>query len=510
MGASYSKGESPPLVNEKLVIERLRAMQVKDREEMDSFVHVEKEKCSAESAWRHQETTLATSDVCAWEAKLLADPKNRLALTALSSADPKTVLTSRSAKIADQQIFNVKIPFEGAPITNQRSSGRCWLFASTNVFRVALMKRHSLESFELSQAYLFFYDKLEKANYFLEQILDTAEEDLDSRIVQTLLQAPVSDGGQWDMVLNLVKKYGLVPQVLYPDSFNAQSSSAINQLITTKLREDALQLRSLVASHIPSSAKASSIASIKEKMMKEIHLILTLTLGPPPSPDADFTWNYLDKNGKACELKCTPVDFADELSSSKSIKMTNSLVQSMFSLVNDPRNAYNTLLSVDRLGNIVGGRGITYVNVPILTMKTAAISMLKAGLPIFFGCDVGKYSNREGIMDLDLIDYELGFNVRLGMEKAERLMTGESAMTHAMVLSAVHLDPQGKSTRWRVQNSWGTEAGEKGWFVMTDAWFDQFVYQVVVEPKFVDKAIRDVLDSEPKVLPLWDPMGALA
>lgn len=431
----------------------------------------------------------------------------RLALSALSSADPKAVLTSRATNIKDQQIFNVKIPFEGAPITNQRASGRCWLFASTNVFRVALMKRHNLDKFELSQAYLFFYDKLEKANFFLEQILDTVSEDLDSKLVQTLLAQPVSDGGQWDMVYNLVNKYGLVPQVLYPDSFNAQNSGAINGLITTKLRENALRLRALAGSN----KSGKEIAAVKEKMIKEIHLILTLTLGPPPAPNTEFVWNYQDKNGSAQELKSTPVGFAKELETPKSVRITGSKVHDMFSLVNDPRNEYNTLLTVDRLGNIVGGRGITYVNVPMSTMKAACISMLKAGLPIFFGSDVGKYSNSSsGIMDPTLIDYELGFNVRLGMSKAQRLMVGESAMTHAMVLTAVHLDEAGKSVRWRVQNSWGEAAGTEGWFVMSDKWMDEFCYQAVVEPRFVSNEINDILNSKPKVLPLWDPMGALA
>jgi bleomycin hydrolase len=431
---------------------------------------------------------------------------DRLALSALSSADPKTVLTSRSTVISDQHVFNVKIPFEGAPITNQRQSGRCWLFASTNVFRVALMKRYNLDSFELSQAYLFFYDKLEKANFFLEQILDTAGEPLDERLVQTLLSAPVNDGGQWDMVYNLVNKYGLVPQVLYTDSYNAQSSSSINSLITTKLREDALQLRALVAD---ATKSVRDIIEVKEKMIREIHLILTLTLGPPPSPTTEFTWSFLDKNGVAQELKTTPIAFAKELDTPKSVRITGSSVHSMFSLVNDPRNEYNTLLTVSRLGNVVGGRGITYVNVPMSVLKTACVDMLKAGLPIFFGSDVGKYSNRSGIMDTDLIDYELGFNVRLGMSKAQRLMVGESAMTHAMVLTGVHIE-DGKSVRWRVQNSWGESAGEKGWFVMSDKWMDEFCYQAVVEPRFVSKEIRDILKQKPTVLPLWDPMGALA
>ncbi|KAK2600447.1 hypothetical protein N8I77_009977 [Diaporthe amygdali] len=434
---------------------------------------------------------------------------SRLALSALSAANPRDVLTSRAAKISDQQVYNIKIPFEGAPITNQRSSGRCWLFAATNVFRVALMQRYNLESFELSQSWLFFWDKLEKANYFLEQIIDTADEELDSRLVQTLVQAPLSDGGQWDMVYNLVAKYGLVPQVLYPDSFNAMSSSIINSIIFTKLREDALILRNLLKS--PSST-SSSVAAAKAKMVKEIHTILTLTLGPPPSTTEEFTWQFVDKSGKAKEVTTTPIDFATDIWSSE-YRVTSSVVAGLVSLVHDPRNPPLSLLTVDRLGNIVGGRGITYINVEMQTLKNACVSMLKAGLPVFFGSDVGKFSDRvSGVMDVELIDYELGFNVSLlGMDKASRLKTGESAMTHAMVLTAVHVDERtGKTVRWRVQNSWGTASGEEGWFVMSDRWMDEFVYQAVVDPKFLSKEVRNVLNKEPIVLPLWDPMGALA
>lgn len=311
------------------------------------------------------------------------------------------------------------------------------------------------------------------------------------------------------MVYNLVVKYGLVPQTLYPDSFNASSSSIINSIIYTKLREDALILRRLLRSP---STTVEVLSSAKAKMMKEIQTILTLTLGPPPSIDDEFSWSFVDKTGKAQTVRSTPKAFADDIYSSN-FRVTSTTIARMVSLVHDPRHEPLTLMTVDRLGNIIGGRDITYINVDMSTLKAACVAMLRAGLPVFFGSDVGKFSNSEsGIMDLALIDYELGFNISLlGMSKAERLQTGESQMTHAMVLTAVHIDETtGAPVRWRVQNSWGTSAGTDGWFVMSDDWMSEFVYQAVVDPKFLSKEVRDVLKKEPIVLPLWDPMGALA
>jgi len=437
--------------------------------------------------------------------------QNRLALAALSSNPANAVLASRSAVIADTQNFNIKIPIEGAPITNQAQSGRCWLFASTNVFRVAVMKKYKLSEFQLSQAYLFYWDKIEKANYFLESILDTVGEDIDSRLMQTLLAAPVNDGGQWDMVVNLVQKYGIVPQSLYPDSYNAAASSTMDRLITTKLREDAIRLRSLVASTSSPEALKSAIAIEKAKMLREIHLILTLMLGPPPAPDKAFTWEFYDRDNVFQTVTMRPTAFAKELSNSRTVRALGGTdVHRLFSLVNDPRNPYNRLLSVKRLGNVYEGRPVTYVNVDMTTMKNACIEMLKRGFPIFFGSDVGKFSDStKGIMDTKLFDYELGFNIKLGLKKSERLQTGESQMTHAMVLTAVHV-VDGKPVRWRVENSWGERAGEKGYFVMSDAWMDEFVYQAVVDPSVVSATVRKVLEQKPKMLELWDPMGALA
>ncbi|KAI1261503.1 peptidase C1-like family protein [Xylariaceae sp. FL1019] len=511
MGANNSKEPTLPTQHERAVVERLRALKF---DAGDDFVDLD-EKTDYGGHLDRAPDRLSTELMRSWQSRLLDDPKNRLALTALSTANPKTVLTSRSIKIADQHVFNVRIPFEGAPITNQRSSGRCWLFAATNVFRVAIMQKYNIGSFELSQAYLFFWDKLEKSNYFLENIIDTAGEDLDGRLVQRLLAEPVSDGGQWDMVYNLVEKYGLVPQALYPDSFNAMNSSTINYIVVGKLREYALILRKMLRSK---ATTAATIEATKEKMMREIHTILTLTLGPPPGNNQTFSWEYTDKDGKAKTVRKTPLEFAKDISSTipSGYRISNEAIESMVSLVHDPRHEPLSLMTVDRLGNIVGGRGITYINVEMKVLKQACVATLKAGLPVFFGSDVGKFSDREaGIMDLGLVDYSLGFNVDMysakAMNKAGRLRVGESAMTHAMVLTAVHCDEKsGACVRWRVQNSWGEASGVGGWFVMSDDWMDQFVYQAVIDPRFLSKDVKDVLKKTPILLPLWDPMGSLA
>ncbi|KAL2016456.1 hypothetical protein VTK56DRAFT_3507 [Thermocarpiscus australiensis] len=516
MGSNQSRLPAEAALNEKVVLERLRTLQLEKKDSLeDGYVYINSEKATNREARdlvdSRQPETVPVSRMSEWQDALLKDPKNRLAISALSAANPRTVLTSRATKIAEQQVFNVKIPFEGGPITNQRQSGRCWLFASTNVFRIALMQKYGLDSFELSQAYLFFWDKLEKSNWFLEQIISTADMDLDSRLVQTLLREPLSDGGQWDMVYNLVTKYGLVPQTLYPDSFNASASSILNSIIFTKLREDALRLRTLLSQP---STTAATLSAAKADMLKEIHAILTITLGPPPSPSEKFTWHFTDKTGKARTVRTDPRAFATNIYSAR-FRVTAATIADMVSLVHDPRHAPLSLLTVDRLGNVVGGRAVSYVNVDMATLKRACVAMLRdCGLPVFFGSDVGKFSDsRSGIMDLALYDYELGFNVSLldGLDKAARLRTGESQMTHAMVLTGVHVDEEsGRPVRWRVQNSWGTEAGEEGWFVMSDAWMDEFVYQAVVDPAVLSREVRDVLGREPVVLPLWDPMGSLA
>jgi bleomycin hydrolase len=360
------------------------------------------------------------------------DPVTSLSRTILSHTDISASLLRRSPVIADSFIFNNTLPYTTHPITNQRSSGRCWLFSSTNVLRYTISQHPKLNlatdaKFQLSQSYLFFYDKLEKANYYLENSIELADKELDDRLVQYLSTGPLSDGGQWDMVVNLLEKYGVVPQPVYPESFSSSNSGRMNSLLTTKLREHALRLRKLDQAlrisewHVKmvneDQIEGANVARIgilrkkKEEFMREIYNMMTICLGVPPSHKAAFKWEYYDKNDKACSWTGTPVEFYKAFAENGKNKPTEA-----FSLINDPRNEYEKLYTVDRLGNVWGGKSVRYVNTNTETLKQAVIKCIRAGHPVFFGCDVGKFSNSAlGIMDADLYGYEKAFGITLGL-----------------------------------------------------------------------------------------------
>lgn len=446
------------------------------------------------------------SNIKKWDAELKADPKNRLVQNAFAQHTLADLTKKRNVDLTlnDRYLFNVEVNPIGSPsfLDNQMSSGRCWIFATCNVLRTHVIKRYNLDpaKFQLSQSYLYFYDKLEKANYFLENIIDTADEPLDSRLVQWLFAGSVNDGGQWDMISNVIDKYGVVPNEVFPDNANAQASSSLNAVLADKLREYALILRKLKAKGAPQRA----IVSTKNVFNKEIYNIIALFLGSPLGPDEKFTWEYKDKNGKFFSVETTAKEFYN--------KHVAYNVTQRFSLLNDPRNEYNKLYTVDRLNNVYNGRPIEYVNVDLKAMKKAAIAMLKDNEPVFFGCDVGKFSDAAtGILDTNLFDYDLVLGTAPHITKEERLRTGSSQMTHAMVLAGVHLDESGKPVRWKIQNSWGDQRGEKGWYLMSDEWFDEYVFQVVTSKKYTERSHYELWKSkEYKHLPFYDPMGALA
>ena len=384
------------------------------------------------------------------------------------------------------------------PVTNQKASGRCWGFAGLNLLRLEIVKKYNLSNFEFSQNYFMFWDKLEKANYFLENILKTLDQDYDSRIMMHLLQAPVQDGGQWDMFVNLIEKYGAVPQSVMPETNHSSKSGMMNYFLTHKLREFAYIIRKSNKSR----TKIKDLRNKKEKMISEIYSLLCMFLGNPPT---NFDWSIKDKDNKFSRFNnIEPINFYK--------KFTKIKLKDKVCLIHAPMSnkKMNELYTVDFLGNVVGGNIIKYANLEIKELKRAAIKSIKNDEAVWFGCDVGKMFNRNlGIMDMDLYDYENLFNSKFKMNKATRLEYGDSLMTHAMLFTGVDIKAN-KPQKWRVENSWGNKNGDKGYYLMSDNWFDEYNYEVVVDKKYLTSKILSIFDLEPKKLDPWDPMGALA
>ena len=386
------------------------------------------------------------------------------------------------------------------PATNQKSSGRCWGFAGLNLFRIYLGRKHNLKDFQFSQSYFMFWDKLEKANYFLESILKTTDLHWSSRLVMHLLDNPIQDGGQWDMWVNLINKYGVVPQSEMPESYSSSKSMRMNRMITRKLREFAKQLRE----SSQKSLSDSQLQSMKTDMLEEIYQMLTIHLGTPPS---SFDWQIRDKKKKFSKFKnLTPQLFYKD--------HVGLILDEYVCLINCPMSdkEYNKVYTVEMLGNVVEGHSIRYLNVESNAMKQAAINSLKNDDPVWFGCDVSKHFHRDlGVMDMDLFDFDSFYGTKFSMDKAARLEYGDSQMTHAMLFTGVDLDSKGKPTKWRVENSWGDKGGDKGYHIMTDKWFDNYNYEVVVHKSCLPDDLVEIFEtSEAISLKPWDPMGALA
>ncbi|MBN2380955.1 C1 family peptidase [candidate division WOR-3 bacterium] len=426
-----------------------------------------------------------------------ADPRNKLALNAVTVNPLDKVARNRESVIASDNTFSHTIT--ELPITNQKKSGRCWMFAGLNLFRLEAAKNLALKEFELSQSYLMFWDKLEKANYFLESIIDTADEEVGSRLFMHLLASPIPDAGQWDMFVNLVRKYGVVPKQVMPETESSSATWPMNAVLSAKLRECAAELRRM---H-DNGSSLKDIRARKGQMLEVIYRILAIHMGEPPS---EFNWQWRDKDNK---FHRDGVITSHEFHK-KYIKLD---MDSMACLINCPTKdkPFNKMYTIQYLGNVVGGDIIRYLNVDIDVFKKAAVDMLKDSKPVWFGCDVSKMMDRDaGILNSELYDYELLYNTEFKADKAERVDYGHSVMTHAMVLTGVDLADDDKPLKWRVENSWGDKVGDKGYFVMSDAWFEGYTYEIAVEKKYLPKELLHVLDTEPVRLPPWDPMGALA
>ena len=426
-----------------------------------------------------------------------ANPKYAALENAISHNGLLVSLEKRSSAVDNIPVFSIDLTKD--KVSNQKASGRCWMFAALNTFRHKMISDFQLEDFELSQAHTFFWDKYEKSNWFLEQILDTADLELTSRKVKFLLDTPQQDGGQWDMVVSLFEKYGVVPKAIYPESVSSSNSRELNQILNKLLRQDAQILRELVKA----GADPSTLQVKKEELLQEIFNFLAMNLGLPPRR---FDFAYRDKeNHFHSENNLTPQEFYR--------KYVNLHLDDYVSIINAPTadKPYGQSYTVEMLGNVVGSKPVRYLNVEMDRLKELAIAQMQAGETVWFGSDVGQSSNRKaGIMDEGIYDFTSSMDLHLIQDKAGRLDYSESLMTHAMVLTGVDLDEDGRSKKWKVENSWGDKVGNKGYFVASDAWMDQYTYQIVVRKEFLSAEELVAYEAEPIVLAPWDPMGALA
>lgn len=426
-----------------------------------------------------------------------ANPKFAAMENAISHNGLLTSLEKRSSAVENTPVFSLDLTKD--KVSDQKASGRCWMFAALNTFRHKMIAGFQLEGFELSQAYTFFWDKYEKSNWFLEQVLATADQELTSRKVKFLLDTPQQDGGQWDMVVSLFEKYGVVPKSVYPESISSSNSRELNQILNKLLRQDAQILRELVAE----GANSAELQAKKEELLQEVFNFLAMNLGLPPR---QFDFSYRDKdNNFHSESGLTPQVFFK--------KYVDLKLDDYVSIINAPTadKPYGKSYTVEMLGNVVGSKLVRYLNVEMDRLKELAIAQMQAGETVWFGSDVGQSSNRKaGIMADGMYDFTSSMDIQLTQDKAGRLDYSESLMTHAMVLTGVDLDENEKAKKWKVENSWGEKVGNKGYFVASDSWMDEYTYQIVVRKEFLTEAELAAYEAEPIVLAPWDPMGALA
>ena len=426
-----------------------------------------------------------------------ANPKFAAMENAISHNGLLASLEKRSAAVENTPVFSLDLTKD--KVSDQKASGRCWMFAALNTFRHKMIAGFQLEDFELSQAHTFFWDKYEKSNWFLEQVLATADQELTSRKVKFLLDTPQQDGGQWDMVVSLFEKYGVVPKSVYLESISSSNSRELNQILNKLLRQDAQILRELRAK----GAESSELQAKKEELLQEVFNFLAMNLGLPPR---QFDFSYRDKdNHFHSESGLTPLTFYQ--------KYVDLKLDDYVSIINAPTadKPYGRSYTVEMLGNVVGSKPVRYLNVEMDRLKELAIAQMQAGETVWFGSDVAQSSNRKaGVMAEGMHDFTASMDIRLTQDKAGRLDYSESLMTHAMVLTGVDLDENGKAKKWKVENSWGEKVGNKGYFVASDAWMDEYTYQIVVRKEFLTSAELAAYEAEPLVLAPWDPMGALA
>ena len=404
---------------------------------------------------------------------------------------------SYSKDLVKEMDFNFSLNVKTLPVTNQKASGRCWIFAATNVLREDIAKRCNIANFELSQSYIAFYDKLEKINLTLEILIELIDKDYDDRTLQFILQSGIGDGGQWDMFVNVVKKYGVCPKNVYPETFTSSNTRYINSLINAELRKFASESRK-----VKKESGMEGVNKLKESYLSRFYKALVSCYGLPPEK---FEFEYTDAKGKYhLEKGFTPIKFFE--------KYVGDSLDNYVSIINAPTKdkPFGKSYTIKYLGNVVGGKLVKHLNLPIERLKELVLSQLKDDRIVWFGSDVAAYRNVNlGAWDDTSYDFKSILDLDYKMDKGDSLDFRASAMNHAMCITGVNLK-KGVPTKWKIENSWGESGANKGYYLMSASWFDQYTYQAVVDKKYLTKEELDAYNASPIELKPWDPMGSLA
>lgn len=427
------------------------------------------------------------------ESAFSLDNYTRSSMNALTRNGVKEVAKNHQLAGTVDHYFSHRVNVSG--ITDQKSSGRCWMFTSLNLLRPKAMERLNVSSFEFSESYLFFWDMFEKANLFLENALASADKPMDDRRVHHYFHSPVADGGAWNSFANLITKYGVVPKEVMPETYTSSNTRWMVRLLNRKLRQQGMELRKLVAE----KAGKKDLADAKMSMLKDVYRILALNIGVPPK---EFQWRYENKDGNVTALASyTPQSFAQ--AALPSVDFSDYVM-----FMNDPTRPYYQVYEIENYRNVVEGQNWLYINLPNEDLKEMAIASIKDNEAMYASCDVGKQlDSKFGLLAMDNYDFEAIYGLSFAMDKQERILTGDSGSAHGMALIAVDLDENGKSVKWQFENSWGASSGHNGYLTFTDEWFDNYLFRLVVREKYIPKRILKLLDEKPVVLPPWDPMG---
>ena len=419
------------------------------------------------------------------------DAADRAARNAMAQTAIATLATNADNLAMIDTNFSHRVKTKG--ITDQQQSGRCWLFTGLNVLRAQMIEEYDLGELTFSHNYLFFYDQLEKCNLFLQAVIDTKHLKMEDRQVEWLFKNPLNDGGQFTGVSNLVMKYGVVPAEVMPENYQTNNTSQISNLLKLKLREYGLKLREQKDRRAP--------VALKTEMLKEIYQMLVRAYGVPPT---EFEWTLRDRSGKVLSTKTyTPQSFYKEYFGELNLE------QDFVMVMNDPTREYHKVYEIEYDRHVYDGHNWVYLNLPIDEVKALAIASIKDNTAMYFSCDVGKFLlSKKGTLDIANFDYESLFDVEFPMNKEQRVRTFASGSSHAMTLIAVDLDEEGNSKKWMVENSWGAKSGWQGNLIMTDEWFEEYMFRVVINKKYIPAETLKLLEQKPVMLPSWDPMFA--